>query len=156
MTVGQEAEKVPGLAEGKLRISGIILLPWGPGRVQEDKLLLFNPSLGMSSSISELACSVSLSGKLLRKQKWYFFPCKLLVSYRAQGEARALLQLLLSWSCRKVLGCSAEVMLTLLWLGVAGVMEMTVLRKAGEGEGEGVLASSWMTGMILLVVRPVL
>ena len=43
--------------------------------------------------------------------------------------------------------------MTLLWLGVAGVMEMTVLRKAGEGEG--VLASSWMTGMILLVVRTV-
>ena len=45
--------------------------------------------------------------------------------------------------------------MTLLWLGVAGVMEMTVLRKAGAGEGEGVLASSWMTGMILLVVRTV-
>ena len=44
-------------------------------------------------------------------------------------------------------------MLTLLLLGVAGVMEMTVLRKAGAGEG--VLASSWMTGMILLVVRRV-
>ena len=77
-----------------------------------------------------------------------------MVSYRVQGEARALLQLLLSWSCRKLWGGSLELMLTLLWLGVAGVMEMTVLRKAGEGDG--VLASSWMTGMILLVVRTVL
>ena len=77
-----------------------------------------------------------------------------MVSYRLQGEARALLQFLLSCSWRKLLDCSLELMLILLWLGVAGVMEMTVLRKAGEGEG--VLASSWMTGMILLVVRTVL
>ena len=70
-------------------------------------------------------------------------------TYLVQGELWALQQLILSR--RSPLLCSVLCRLILLWEGVAGGTEITVVSRAGEGEG--VLASSCITGMILLLVR---
>ena len=56
--------------------------------------MLFNPSLGMSSSIRELACSVSDSGKLLRIKTMRFSPSSQTVGFlpvtrRGQSAAAA-------------------------------------------------------------------
>ena len=56
LTEGHEAEKVPGIGLGKFNMSGILLAGCWAGRVHEDRLLLLNPSSGISKSSSELVC----------------------------------------------------------------------------------------------------
>ena len=105
--------------------------------------MLFSPSVGMSRSIRELACLVSGSSSL-QQTSGQGLPLTL-TPYR--GELPALKQVILS---RRMPPVSSGVWrLTLDWVGVAGGTEITVVRRAGEG----VLASSWITGMILLLVR---
>ena len=53
LTEGHEAEKVPGIGLGKFNMSGIFVACCA-GRVHEERLLLLNPSSGISKSSSEL------------------------------------------------------------------------------------------------------
>ena len=155
---------MPGIGAGKLRMSGILVPCWGS--VQEERLLLFSPSPGISRSIRELSGSSSLTWRQSNVIKCHqmssngikchqissdAIKCHLWTGETClvQGELWALQQLILSR--RSPLLCSVLWRLTLLWEGVAGVTEITVVRRAGEGEG--VLASSCITGMILLLVR---
>ena len=54
LTDGHEAENVPGIGDGKFNMSGI-LTDACCGSVQEERLLLLNPSVGSPRSSRELA-----------------------------------------------------------------------------------------------------
>ena len=75
--------------------------------------MLFNPSLGMSSSIRELACSVSDSGKLLRIKTMRFSPSSQTVGFlpvarRGQSAAAAPPLLVLEEAVGRLAGADVD------------------------------------------------
>ena len=59
LTEGHEAEKVPGIGLGKFNMSGILVACCG--RVHDERLLLLNPSSGISKSNNELVWLLTVS-----------------------------------------------------------------------------------------------